>query len=221
MSLEIQDGKQEVHFPAKEDKFEFDSAVFGRLTVLEPAGKLYGSSTAYLCQCTCGNTTVVAGFSLRRGATKSCGCLQRESVTRRSTIHGLSKTPEYRSWASMHARCYNPESNRYHRYGARGVVVCERWHTFENFLKDMGNRPTGTTLDRKDNDGNYEKSNCRWSGRRTQARNTRTNVTFRYNDEMRTLAEIAELCFIPYKTLWARVHTMGWDLEYATSKPVR
>jgi|GEM_PF-1342758 len=88
------------------------------------------------------------------------------------TTHGLSKTPEYRVWASMWQRCSNPNNLRYNRYGERGIGICERWEKFENFLADMGPRPSkGHSIDRKDNEGNYEPSNCRWATRSEQQKN--------------------------------------------------
>lgn len=122
--------------------------------------------------CECGNQTIVNITQVRNGHTMSCGCLQKEGIIRRSTVHGLSRTKEYRSWAMMLQRCSNPNNKKYHRYGGRGISVHNSWYNFRNFYKDMGKCPVGCTLDRIDNDGNYEPMNCQWADSKTQAYNT-------------------------------------------------
>jgi hypothetical protein len=139
---------------------------FGRLIVLRQNGRSKGNSVLWLCQCDCGKQRTVASPDLRSNHTRSCGCLNIDQLKSNpiGVRHGKYNSPEYLSWKSMLARCRNPNSPDYKRYGGRGITVCEQWHSFSKFLEDMGARPEGMTLDRyPDNDGNYELSNCRWA----------------------------------------------------------
>jgi hypothetical protein len=116
----------------------------------------------------------VAGGLLRNGNTKSCGCLKREVTIARNTTHGLSNTPTFDSWRSMVHRTTNPRSPQYPNYGGRGITIDPRWLNFDNFLADMGTRPPGTSIDRRDNNGPYAAWNCKWSTPHEQMRNTRS-----------------------------------------------
>lgn len=155
---------------------------FGRLLVRRRAVAKAGSRTSWACRCDCGEETVVQGNHLTGGKIRSCGCLAREAAALRGkallTIHGHAvrrkESPEYRSWSSMRKRCSQSSNASYTRYGGKGIKVCARWDAFEDFLADMGTKPTPKhTIDRRDSDGNYEPGNCRWATSKEQSANRR------------------------------------------------
>lgn len=157
---------------------------FGRLTVISRIKNKH-NQYVWVCKCNCGNETVAAFNKLKSGAIKSCGCYGREIIKKCSITHGLAKSSEYRSWDSMKQRCYNKNNNRYKNYGERGIKVCDRWlNSFENFLEDMGQKPSRKhTLDRLDNKLGYCKNNCRWLLNIEQQRNQTKSVFIEYNGE--------------------------------------
>jgi hypothetical protein len=149
---------------------------FGRLTVSGPVSRGANGDLLWFANCDCGGTIVDRAFNLKRS--DGCGCLRSERAVRLNTTHGHSQvgksTATYRTWRSMITRCENPKADQYPDYGGRGITVCAAWRgSFETFLAEMGPRPIGCTIDRKDVNGNYELGNCRWATPKEQAANKR------------------------------------------------
>lgn len=174
---------------------------FGKLVVVSYAGAS-GVGARWNCLCDCGTMREVYRNNLIRNQIRSCGCLRRQLTSDRAKTHGMTHTPTYISWSRMRSRCFDPNNHTYHRYGGRGITVCGRWESFENFIADMGERPEGRTLDRIDNDGPYSPENCKWSTQKEQTRNMARTVKF----QGKTLREWSEELGIKYATL-------GWRMR--------
>lgn len=195
---------------------------FGRLTAVsrtsetKPSGQIY---SRWLCRCDCGQTTSASLSDLTGGNTKSCGCLKKDGDNQKT--HGLTGSGVHNSWIYMRNRCLNPENKAYSRYGGRGITVCERWGKFENFIFDMGDRPAGMEIDRIDNNGNYEPSNCRWASSAEQARNRRSNIQITLEGRTQCLLDWCLEKKMPYASVRARIKVLGWTPEVALTKPIR
>jgi len=191
---------------------------FGEWTVVGGGGKSKYGARKMLCRCSCGKEIEVLSYVLKRGGSTNCGCLRRNRARKRLTMHGYARHPVYPLWKSMMHRCYNPKNKGYHRYGALGISVCERWHTFYNFYYDMGDRPEGMTIERVDNSGNYEPGNCTWASRRVQANNTRSNRVITVCGKTQTLAQWARGAGVCPATISARIKR-GWPTQMAVFTP--
>ena len=161
----------------------------------------------------------VSAYNLRSGWSKSCGCLK-ASRGGTNANHGMHKTSTYNVWNGMKARCLNPKNPKYHRYGGRGIKVCDRWLAFENFFADMGEKPQGKSLDRHpNNDGDYEPGNCRWATIAEQNNNTSVNHLLEYNGEVKTVSEWAIKVGLHQDCLFSRILNLGWSVERALTTP--
>lgn len=194
---------------------------FGRLLVVDVAKNRVTSGghqqTMWLCTCDCGKEVSVATGSILNGDTKSCGCLHRELSALSNSTHKMWGTGTYRSWIAMMGRCANKNHHAYPYYGGRGISVCDKWHLFENFLADMGERPKETSIDRfPDNNGNYEPGNCRWATMHEQTRNKRNSVFIEFGGRNQCVADWAREIGISTSTLRYRLDK--WPLDDALTK---
>jgi hypothetical protein len=167
---------------------------YNRWVVLEKDFSKLKNEAYWICKCDCGNIRSISAYNLKKGKSKSCGCLQKEyaSILGKTKIkHGMINTKEYKVWSGMKTRCYNKNRDAYKYYGGRGIVVCKRWiESFENFFNDMGPiEKDKCTIERLDNDGNYEPENCVWASWEEQQNNRRSNRVIVYNGEKRNIGQ--------------------------------
>lgn len=188
------------------------------LTVVGPPQRVSGR-TRYACLCSCGQRTQVEQSALKAGKVKSCGCLKAVGY---HVTHGMSGTPTYSSWERMHSRCRYAGDSSYPRYGAAGIVVCERWSRFENFLEDMGERPPGHTLERENNTKGYSPDNCRWATPVEQAKNRRQTTYVQIGEELLMFSEaVRKYGKVSYHVAKNRVNRDGWDAVRAITTPAK
>ena len=191
---------------------------FGRLVVISKAGKHPDGRIIWLCRCDCGAETKTAAAQLRKGKTRSCGCLRAEIVKVVGVKHGYFGTRIYRIWAGLNSRCLNPTHKDYPNYGGRGITVCARWRSFENFHADMaGSYADHLSIERINVHGNYEPGNCRWATPREQARNRRSTKLIEWRGRAMTIAGWADETGIPFTTIRSRLRK-GWAVERALSE---
>ena len=197
--------------------------VFTRWTVLEKTEVPTAKGSMWLCRCQCGVEKIVSLSNLRGGLSKSCGCLHKEQLSVRRKTHGRSREDKYlyTIWMNIKARCYNSNNPRYKDYGGRGISMCREWlDSFEAFLTHVGERPTVEhTLDRTDNNGNYEPGNVRWATKSEQNRNKRGNVFYTHEGITKTVNEWATQYGISFGMLEYRLFTKGMSFEDAVSTP--
>lgn len=196
------------------DRFRDISGVrFGTLVAESRISQSKNGTWKWSVACDCGQKEVVFITQLTSGMKVCCGTCRNEITRKQRTTHGMTKTREYQSWKAMKARCYNPEASHYDQYGGRGIKVCDQWkESFEQFLKDMGLRPVGTSLERIDCDGDYKPDNCKWATAKEQASNRRNNATIDFNGEVLTVAEWSRRAGISTSTLLWRMR-QGWSPE--------
>jgi len=203
--------------------FTVPGMVYGRLTVIEPGPPIPGSKKkTWKCRCSCGTMRIYRQEYLRSGHTSSCGCFQREAFSKRRTTHGKSYTAEYHIWSQMKTRCLCSTVPGFKDYGGRGIKVCDRWKkSFSVFLADMGPRSSVVhSLDRINNDGNYEPGNCRWATPKQQSANQRSNRRLTIDGVTLTLAEWAERTGMRVSTIWTRLNR-DWPAADAVGRRIR
>lgn len=217
--LKYQSSYTKVGVNRKTKKIEMVGKVFGRLIVVSES---HIENTAYhwICVCSCDDKKkiIVSGRELRNGNIISCGCHRDELLQNKPICK--SKSPEYRSWICMKNRCYYKKDKDYYNYGGRGIKVCDRWlESFENFYEDMGLRPEHCSLDRKDNNQDYYKENCKWSTRQEQSKNKRNVVYIEYDGRKMILSDWAKEVNKSAQCIGHRLSS-GMTIEEALFTPV-
>lgn len=187
---------------------------FGFLTVIGKSTNNGNGIYKIKCLCDCGKDHLATTAKVKSGRTTSCGC--------KRTTHGLWGAPEYNVWAAIIQRCKNPKNCNYKNYGGRGISVCESWLKVENFINDMGKRPSKKhSIDRLDNDGNYTPDNCEWRTTKQQRSNTSRNVFYTHNGERLTSRQWSERIVGSKNVFDQRVNKLGWSIEKAITTPVK
>lgn len=208
------------HFNCK----DITNKKFGRLRAIKIIDK-YLTTNRWLCKCDCGEEVNVPVNRLLSGTTKSCGCLQRELTSHRVKTHGYTITHKnlYSTWGRMINRCHNSKDLNFHHYGGRGIFVCLRWlFSVENFIKDMGEKPSKDySIERLNNRKGYNPKNCIWATQKQQHNNQRTNIKIKYKNRIKTLAEWCEELKLPYGTMRRRITDLGWSAEKAFTTKIK
>lgn len=192
---------------------------FGRLSVVGRCDSDDRGQAMWTCQCACGTTKNIRGRCLRLGRVVSCGCLRMERLKAGSPTHRMTGTPTWSVWRDMRKRCSNVKAQNFKHYGGRGIKVCDRWSDFSLFLADMGERPPGSSIERKDVDGDYEPGNCLWIPASDQPKNTRRTIRVEVDGKEMCLKSACELLGAPYSRVRDRMMLLGWSFEDAISTP--
>ena len=201
--------------------------IFGRLIILSlkenhkfPSGTV---RSIWWCRCICGTIISAQSNNLRTGDISSCGCLRKEVTGERSTTHGMAKSPEHVAWNNIKSRCYHKNRKDYHRYGGRGITVCDEWLTsFERFYADMGPKPfPKASIERKDNNGHYGPDNCIWASNKEQSLNKENTIKLEFNNKIQPLALWADELNMDRKVLYARIFRYKWTVERALTQAIR
>lgn len=196
---------------------------FGKLLVVEKSN-IKSQKVYWKCLCDCGKTTHVTTSNLTCNRIKSCGCLKINKLIERSSIHSKRNTKLYEVWKTIKQRCLNKNNYSYHNYGGRGIKICDEWKndfmSFYNWSMENGYKE-GLTIDRINNNGNYEPSNCRWTTRLVQCNNTRSNRYITINNETKTLADWCRIYDISYNLVKQRETRYNWDIIKAITTPVK
>lgn len=194
---------------------------YGRLTIVrevEPVGSKHKRVRRFLCRCDCGNEIICRLPNLKSGTTRSCGCYRKFVASNRRDCHHLNNTRIYRIWCGMKRRCYNKHNEHFDRYGGRGIIVCDEWKTnFMNFYDwDMSNGyDDKLSIDRINNEGNYEPSNCRWANQKQQVVNSTAAIKCSLGGNIVSLSDIADILGVSFKRIRRIVYMLnnGYDMN--------
>ncbi len=206
----------------RSDTIDLTNKKFNRLTVLS-----YIKDSKWLCKCICGKLSIAKSYDIRTSIVVSCGCYKAEKAKETHTKHGHTNketgiTATYRSWDGMIQRCTNENNKAYNNYGGRGIIVCKQWLKFNQFLIDMGEKPKGRySLERVNNDGNYEPTNCKWILLSKQHNNKRTNFLITYKNKTQTLSQWANQLNMHRGTLRNRIVRSKWTIKKAFETPIK
>ena len=195
---------------------------FGRITVIQYAGKSKCNHIQWKCKCDCGKEIIVTTGHLRSGHTQSCGCKAKELARDAHTTHGMSETRLYHIWSNMIDRCENQNVSHYFRYGGRGITICKEWRNsfeaFGNWALSNGYRDD-LSIDRIDVNGNYCPENCRWATPKEQSNNKRNNHLIEYNGETKTMKQWCDQFGVSFDLVKQRINKLGWSPEMAFFTP--
>lgn len=194
-------------------RLNLKNQTFNKLTVIDFA-YIKNNHSCWLCKCECGNEKIIRGHNIHKGEIKSCGCIKSELMRKKMTKHNMATTRFYGIWHQMKSRCNNKNVKEYKYYGGRGITVCKQWKIFINFRDDMYKNykehlkqygKVNTTIERINNNGNYEPNNCKWATRKEQTNNRRTNHLLIYKGQTLTVSQWARKLNIQITTLFSRI----------------